>query len=225
MFNVSRFTFHEDGFSMFEILIAISIFAVIGIVAAQLIAVGLDTNTKGGQKTAANAIAKEVMETVQAVATEQWNLLYGLSKGSGNKYYPANTTAICGAEKWCFATTTSGESATVNNLTYTKYFYVENVSRDATTKNIVESGGSNDPSTQKVTVVVTWQNSGGAGMGTTTASSYLTRSRNTAAVQTGWSTPNQDSNPSTGEDADFNGSFSTSSNIDFTSTPGSIKLQ
>ena len=224
-FHVSCFMFHEDGFSMFEILVAISIFAVIGIVAAQLIAVGLDTNKKGGQKTTANAIAKEVMETAQAVATEQWNLLHGLSKGSGNKYYPANTTAICGSEKWCFATTTSGESAIVNNLTYTKYFYVDNVSRDAATRNIVESGGTNDPSTQKVTVVVAWQGGGGTGLGTTTASSYLTRSRNTAAVQTGWTASGQESNPSTGEDADFNSSFSASSNIDYTGTPGSIKLQ
>lgn len=213
----------EDGFSMFEILVAISIFAVIGIVAAQLIAVGLDTNKKGGQKTTANAIAKEVIETVQAVATEQWNLLHGLGKGASNKYYPANTTAICGAEKWCFATTTSGESTTVNNLTYTKYFYINNVSRDATTRNIVESAGTNDSSTQKVTVVVTWQNSGGAGIGTTTASSYLTRSRNTAAVQTDWASGG--SAPGSGEDANFGTDFSASSNIDYTSTPGSIKLQ
>ena len=35
---------------MFEILVAISIFAVIGIVAAQLIAVGLDTNKKADKK-------------------------------------------------------------------------------------------------------------------------------------------------------------------------------
>ncbi len=207
---------------MFEILVAISIFAVIGIVAAQLIAVGLDTNKKGGQKTTANAIAKEVMETVQAVATEQWNLLYGLGKGLGNKYYPANTTAICGAEKWCFATTTSGESVVANDLTYTKYFYVENVFRDATTRNIVSSGGS-DPSTQKVTVVVTWQNSGGAGMGTTTASNYLTRSRNTAAIQTNW--VSSGSAPGSGEDENFGTDFSASTNIDYTGTPGSIKLQ
>ncbi|MCL5011999.1 MAG: LamG domain-containing protein [Patescibacteria group bacterium] len=43
-----------------------------------------------------------------------------------------------------------------NSSVYTRYFSVENVNRD-TNGNIASSGGTDDPSTQKITTTVTWE--------------------------------------------------------------------
>ena len=224
-------TSSSAGFSLFEILIAIAVFATVGLAAAQLIGVSLQSDKTGGQKTVGAKLISEEMEAVNAIATEQWNNIYALNKGSANHYY-----AVVSSGKW--ATSTGDELVTANDLEYTRYFYAENTCRDTTTKNIkgitdtngtaetcVTSGGSHDPSTQKITAVATWKQPGGNTLGTTTQSAFLTRSRNAAAAQSDWTTGDgQATNPSSGEDAHFNGGFfSKNGNID-TSQSGTIKL-
>lgn len=76
------------------------------------------------------------------------------------------------------------ESTTVNNITYTRFFSVENVNRDAN-GSIVIGGGTEDPSTQKVTVTVRWQINGGTRELKITE--YLTRSRSEVLWFTDWS--------------------------------------
>ncbi|MEK7520387.1 MAG: prepilin-type N-terminal cleavage/methylation domain-containing protein [Patescibacteria group bacterium] len=206
---------HEAGFSLFEILIAISVFAVVGVVAAQLVGVSVQQNSASGQKTIGVKLVQETMNAVNAIATGQWHNIYGLTKGSGNHYYP-----VISAGAW---TTAAGdELLTVNDLAYTRYFYVENVTRDSGGA-IVNSGGTDDPSTQRVTAVASWANSGIA-LGAATTTQYITRSRNTAAIQTNWATSGQSANPSGGEDIDFNTQYATDDgNVD--TTGGSIKLE
>lgn len=204
----------QDGFSLFEVLIAISVFAVIGVVAAQLIGVSLQSNTTSGQKTVALQLTQETAEALDTLAGESWQNIYGLSKGSANHYY----TAVSGS-KW--ATSTGDELLTINNGPYTRYFYIENVSRDSGGA-IVLSGGNNDPSTQKATVVASWQNSAGLDLGAATTTKYLMRARNTAATQASWI--NGGSSPTSGETGDFGTNFSAQSNIDL-SNSAVIKLQ
>ena len=202
------------GFSLFEILIAIAVFATVGLAAAQLIGVSLQSDKTGGQKTVGAKLVSEEMEAVNAIVTEQWNNIYALNKGSANHYY-----AVVSSGKW--ATSTGDELVTANDLEYTRYFYAENTCRDTTTKNIkgitdtngtaetcVTSGGSHDPSTQKITAAATWKQPGANTLGTTTQSAFLTRSRNAVAAQSDWTTGDgQATNPSSGEDANFNGGF------------------
>ena len=231
MLRAVKYKFHEKGFSLFEILIAIAVFATMGLAAAQLISVSLQADKAGGQKTVGAKLVSEEMEAVNAIATEQWNNIYALNKGSANHYY-----AVVSSGKW--ATSTGNELITANDLEYTRYFYAENTCRDATTKNIkgitdsngmaetcVGVGGNHDPSTQKITTIATWKQAGGNTLGTTTQSAFLTRSRNAATAQSDWATgAGQATNPSSGEDANFNGGFSSQDgNIDIFQS-GIIKL-
>ena len=167
---------NSAGFSLFEILIAIAVFATMGLAAAQLISVSLQADKAGGQKTVGAKLVSEEREGGNAIATEQWNNIYALNKGSANHYY-----AIVSSGKW--ATSTGNELITANDLEYTRYFYVENVSRTSGAIDITYNGANDDPSTQKITAVATWKQPGGNTLGTTTQSACLPRPRNAAAAQ------------------------------------------
>ncbi len=109
-------------------------------------------------------------------------------------------------------------AAEVSNLyrasMYTRYFYVTNVGRDGGGY-ILSSGGTDDPSTQLITVVY-----GAKGAATSTISEYITRSRNSVFDQTDWSGgPGQD-----GPVTSTNSRFASSSNIDYSTTTGSIRI-
>lgn len=207
----------EKGFSLFEVLIAISVFAVIGVAATQLIGISLESDKTSAQKTIALQLAQEESEAVDSLATESWQNIYGLSKSSTNHYY----TAISGS-KW--ATSTGDESLTLNTTPYKRYFYVDNVSRDSGGA-ITTSGGNNDPSTQKITAVASWQNSGGIDIGAATTTKYILRARNTAATQTGWDNGGGGSAPGSGEAGNFGTNFAAIDAAVSTSTPsGSLTL-
>jgi len=104
----------------------------------------------------------------------------------------------------------------IDNATYTRWFSVENVNR--LNGKIVDSGGIEDPSTQKVTTHVTWPF-----FGDTTEVSiveYFTRwTRNRSTVFTDWGGSSGDEGPITKPDSDY----SASTNIDFTTT-GEMQL-
>ena len=98
-------------------------------------------------------------------------------------------------------------STIAKSAPYERYFYVDNVERDSSgIGNIVESGGTSDPSTQKVTSVVTWE--GGRSV---TFTSYITRNGNTLFFQNNWS----DGGGVDGPITIASSTFATSSNITF----------
>ncbi|MDO8664873.1 MAG: LamG-like jellyroll fold domain-containing protein [Candidatus Liptonbacteria bacterium] len=105
------------------------------------------------------------------------------------------------------------EVKTINNAAiYTRYFYLDTVGRDVSDA-LLSSGGTNDPSTEKATVVYGWLNGP-----TSTFSMYLTRFRNNVFDQTDWSGgPGQDGPATT-----TNSSFSTSTKIYHSTTTGSL---
>src|SRR3989344_1499173 len=170
-----KHTANDRGFSLFEILIAIAVFAVVGVSVSQLIGVALQSDKTAGQKTVAVNLAQETMSAVNALATEQWSNIYGLS---GNRY-PANTAASCGSVKWCVQ---SGIESLppIDGLTYKRSFTVSNVSRTAGVIDSSYSAPNDDPSTQKVTVTVTWEDSAAVQLGSISLNNYFTRSRNAA---------------------------------------------
>ncbi len=98
---------------------------------------------------------------------------------------------------------------------YTRYFYLDTVGRDAGDA-LLSSGGTNDPSTEKATVVYGWPNGP-----TSTFSMYLTRFRNNVFDQTDWSGGPGQEGPAT----TTNSKFSTSTQIHYSSTTGSIMIQ
>ncbi|MEK7452988.1 MAG: hypothetical protein AAB614_02015 [Patescibacteria group bacterium] len=212
----NRFKTLERGSLLLEILVAISVLSFIAIGISQIMSVSLQSSKVGGQRTVALGIAQEEIEVLRAIIKESWQNIYGLNKGIANKYHISNLTADCGSQKWCLV---SGQVMdTLNGLAYTKYIYIDDVSRTTGEIDAVYSLGNDDPSTQKVSVFISWQG------GNLDLFEYFTRSRNQSAVQTDWSgVSGQITNPTSGEDANFNNRYDTNTFIDTTVT-GSIKL-
>jgi len=157
-----------------EILVAVGIGTLLVIAAATIIAPALNIGTDAGRTQVGSGLAKELMDNVRSWAASDWHNINNLATTSANHYY-LNTSSSP------FTSVSGDESVAVSTTTYTRYFYVENVQRNAGDE-IVESGGSYDPSTKKMTVFYGWQGSSGQSFVT-----YITRSRNAVFHQTDWS--------------------------------------
>ncbi|MEK7547137.1 MAG: LamG-like jellyroll fold domain-containing protein [Patescibacteria group bacterium] len=138
---------------------------------------------------------------------------YALEIGKGNDGYYSGTIDDVRIYNRILSAT---EAQTIYaGAIYTRYFYIDNVGRDGSGA-ILSSGGTNDPSTKKVTVVYGW-----ASGPTSSFSTYLTRYVNRVFDQTDWSGgPGQDT-PIT----NINNKFSTSTSINYSTTTGSIIMQ
>ncbi len=151
-----------------------------------------------------------------------------LLKGSapGHRYYLATTTP--------FTSVNGEESKTLDGVTYTRYFYVQDVKRtkcgigDITNSALSfscspGSGNAIDPSTEQVTVVTSWPSGGNV-----TISRYLTRTANRITMQTDWSggpTKNTGTPDPVLPATTISNQFYDSSNADYTSIPGAIQIQ
>jgi type II secretory pathway pseudopilin PulG len=197
----------SKGQSLVELMIAVAIGAILILAIITLIVPALKGSNKSAQIQTASSLAKELLENVGVWSQADWHNIYDLGKGSPNFYYLNTSNSP-------FVIATGTESIEVGTSTYSRFFYIENVSRDSS-GNIVTTDGADDPSTQKVTVGYNWP------QGTTsTISSYLTRSRTNIFIQTDWSGGFGQDGPVTSS----NSMFSTSSNINFTTSTGSFMI-
>ncbi len=132
------------------------------------------------------------------------------SIASHNYYLEATSTGL--------SLVNGEQNLVIDNVNYTLYYYVENVSRDAS-HNIetIYNASNNDPSTKKVVIRINW-GIGGSGL---TFHQILTRNKSQIFRQTDWSGGAGQENFS-GESS--NNRFSTSTGVDF-SNSGSIKVQ
>jgi prepilin-type N-terminal cleavage/methylation domain-containing protein len=212
--SVSLITHHSkletrSGQSLIEVLIALLVGAIMVGAGATIIASVLRSNTHSLRAQVGTGLAKELLENVSVWSSSDWNNILALATTSANRYYLTTSTSP-------FSHATGTESITVGTTTYTRYFYVDEVSRDAGDV-LVSSGGTNDPSTRRVTVVFRWPQSS-----TNTIATYLTRSRtNYVFNQTDWF-----GGPGLDTPVTSTGSrFSTSTKIYYTTTTGSIQIQ
>ncbi len=182
---------YARGALLVEILITISILAIILSLGAQSSFVSLRASKSASEKDTALNLAIETVEAVRAASDELWQNLYSLTKGPGNHYYPSQSSG-----KWVI-NNSGDETLIVNGVTYARYFTVDNASRNPSTRAIENTYNSanDDPSTQKLTVVVTanWATSTA-----TTFSEYLSRWRNKVTVQTNWTGSGDTGNITTG---------------------------
>lgn len=183
--NITPKEMYQKGSLLLELLLSISVLAIILSLSAQTMLVSLQSEKVSGERDVAVALANETLEAVRAVADEKWVNIYSLTKGSA--YYP-----LASANKW---TLTAGtENVALNNATYTRSVVIENVNRCLD----VEAGGGrnlasttvgctpstnylDDPSTQKATVTVSW-----TGGNPIVISEYFFRWRNKVCNQTEW---------------------------------------
>ena len=215
-----------SGQSLVEIIIAITVGAIlIGAASAAIVPI-LRSNLETRNVQTASSLAQEYLDNVQNLAESNWLNIYipPGSKGPSSQFYLRATSTT-------YEILSGVTSTVVEGRTFTRYFSIENVNRtscgvgNATTTATttptcnMEPGDSyiaEDPSTQKITATVTWPEGR-----TISRSQYLTRSRNKVFVQTDWSGGPDQEGPITSE----NNKFFTSSVIDYTSSVGSITIQ
>lgn len=196
------------GQSFVELLIAITIGAIFMVGAAMIIAPSLNENGQSAKVQVASTNAESLLNNVRVWSEGSWQNILSLATGTAQQYYVITSsspyTVTSGIESINFATTT-----------YTRYFYISDAYRDASgNPTTVSSGGSvYDPSTKQISVVYNW-----TGGKASTISTYLTRNADAAFDQTDWS----GGASSTAVATSVNNQFGTSSNIDYSTTTGSI---
>jgi len=212
------------GQSLVEIIIAIAIGAILlgGGTAAIVPILRSNTEIKNAQTAA--SLAQQHLDSLSAMAESSWHIIYTppAGKGPSSQFHLRATSTT-------YQIISGTTSTVMEGRTFTRYFSIENVSRDFcgagdittnTTTGCTSGPGTvgvaDDPSTQKITAIVGWPENRSL-----SKIQYLTRSVNRVFRQTDWSGgPNQEG-PITSE----NERFATSTGIDAASTPGSIKLQ
>jgi hypothetical protein len=194
------------GQSLIEILIAVVLGTVLILVAVTVISPALKSQGDTLKVQTASALGRELLDNIRVFAEADWHNLTNLAPGASNRYY-LNTSSSP------FTAVSGVETVTVATSTYERYFYYEGVTRDGG-GNIVSGGGTDDPSTKKVTVFFRWQ-----GGQWSSFVSYLTRQRNKVFVQSDWSGGAADVVVATGTVQ-----FATSTNISYSTVPGSIQL-
>lgn len=175
------------GQLLLEILIVIAATAIIVSVGVELVLVSLRSNKNAGDTSTALNLAAETLEGVRIAASEEWLDLYDLEHNA-TAYYATTT-----GNRWSIATGT--EPVNMNGIEYSRSFTIQHVCRSTSTNSITgitdsagnstssctASGGEGDPSTEKITVSMSWTSGGPIATG-----EYITRWRNKACVQTGW---------------------------------------
>jgi len=200
--------YNLSGQSLLEALLSIALGVILIGSSVALMGVSLKTFNSLKQQLQANSLIRQEAEIIQSLAKDNWHSIYDLTKDSD--YYATSTNNI-----WSFAA--GEETSTINNIPYKRYFKVYNVYRDS--NGDIATSGTEDPSTQKITVFLDYGNNYGI---SSNLSFYLTRSSNNQVLnQTDWSGGPNQTGPIPYPDNKFD---SADSNINYASTTGSIYM-
>ena len=190
--------------ALLELLLAIFIFAIVAASLTKAIGGILFANQNLREVSDASLLLAETQEQLKVISDQDWHSLYNLTKGpcadSSCHYH-----IVKNGNQW--QVQSGEETVNLGGQTYTRYFVVYNVQRDGS-GNIVESGGNDDPLTQKVVVFVK------KGNFLKTNTKYISRCHYDVFPQRDWS-----GGPA--GDVVVSGStnnFATSSNINYSSS-------
>ena len=199
------------GQSLIELVIGVAIGAILVGGAAATIALTLRSNVQNKNIQIATGLAQETVDQATVFGEARWRNIHDLTK-SPDQWRIATTS------QGTFSTSTGSQEIELDNITFTRYFTVENVMRDSSGA-IVTSGGTDDPSTQKISIFVTWLEAGQTSE--VKLEKYLTRSRNLIYRQIDWSGGNNQQGPIT----TVNNRFASSTEIDYSTMPGSVFVE
>mgnify|MGYP001568001642 CR=1 FL=1 len=200
----------RKGQSLIEVFIAmgVGILMLSGITTA--FSLTLRSNEHAEKSRNAAILSDALMESARSFADGNWPGLYGLPHGSGNKHHFLNSGGTLAAQSGI-------ETVNLNTFDYTRSFYAENVSRDINGDiESVYNPNNEDPSTQKITVETDYVIFGAAR--NLTVYFYVTRMRNFIFMQTDWSGGDGQDGPIMIADDEF----SSETNVDYSTVPGSI---
>lgn len=182
MFLLSRYKIHNTKYrpraqSLLEALLSIALGVILIGSSVSLIGLSLKSFNSVKQRLQANSLMRQTAEIIQSLTRDSWHNIYDLADKSTTDYkITASSTT------WLIEV--GQEESTVNNIPYKRYFQVSDVNRN-TSGDIVTSDGSDDPSTQKITIFLEYGNNY---VSSSSLSFYLTRSYNNQTFrQTDWS--------------------------------------
>lgn len=164
---------NQTGQSLLEILIAITLVAIIAVIVIMFAQTGLRSTKVSGEKARLNEIAQETMELTRSIALQDWSNVcesgYPNCKTvAGTSYFPTVS-----GDTWQLATGT--EVVTLDETAYTRSVVFEKICRDdagavATVTTSSCTVGIEDPSSRKVVVTVETSDAG-----KTTLINFVTR--------------------------------------------------
>jgi Tfp pilus assembly protein PilV len=216
------------GQSLVEILVALSVAAILIGGATTAVTVYLRSNYETKTQQSAVFLAQELMDNTRSYAEGNWDNIYGLNKSSSTLYSLITSSSP-------FTASSSAESITIDNLTYTRSFYVDNVNRDLCGSGAITSsstdacttpgaaGVAEDPSTQLITVQVQLPAPRTAVI---RLQEYVTRSKTSVMNQNDWvgGSGQESFSTSSGFPSAVNNRFASSSGSIAFATSGQIVL-
>ena len=135
------FCFNNEGMSLLEVIVASAIFSLIGAAMISMSLGGFNALQRGGDQTAAAALAEEGMEAVRSIRDGAWNEII----------YSQSAVEISGGQ-WIF----TGEGTNQIIGKYTRTITIADVCRDGN-DDIADCPGSYlDIHSKKITCIVTW---------------------------------------------------------------------
>ncbi len=173
----------KKGQILVETIIGIGVIAFVLAGIIPLFLIGIRGGAESWRTDSARLLAQEAMAATAALSRENWNILYRPlgtnNKGTSNPYHP-----VAGVNSW--GLDAGSEQITINNITFNREIFVDNVSRTGTNGagdlekdyNLLRD----DPSTQQITVKVSWPGSAGIEL-----VNYLGRWQNSLWQQNDWS--------------------------------------
>ena len=140
--------FSQRGVGIVEIIIAVFIISTAFFAILQLSVMTMKAAGERNNKERALQLAQEGIESARAIRDSGWTAnIAGLT--FGGTYYLVNNSGV-----WELSASNPG----LIDGKFTRTLVLDNVSRDIN-DNIVQSGGTNDPKTKKVTATVSWGSS------------------------------------------------------------------
>ncbi len=212
---------NQNGQVLIEILLAILIAVTIIGAVYNLLSANMKSNKISGAKNIALSLAQEGLEAMETIRDNGWHNIYlppdgngnSANKGNGFPYYLSND-----GSSWSLSNNIINRDVTIDGVTYLRVIYIYNVSRDEN-GNVIEAGGTEDPSTQKIQVIVSSSESSDVIL-----SNYFTRWKNETFIQTDWSGGSGQAGPLIWDNI-INQYGSDDGNIDANNPSGSIKLK
>jgi len=204
---------NKSGQSLIEVLIAMAIGTITILAAVTVLTLMLRVGEQDAFFQTATFLEQELVDNLLVTVERDWQEVAGTV--SDKKYYLATTTDEGVFE---IKEEEDGKIVNIDNKDYIYYIELDPVKRDS--NGAISDSGSNDPSTKKVKVTVTWKFQGDDEI--SVINKYVTRSKNRVFRQTNWS------GGPTGTDevvSDVTNKFFESSGLDFVFQPGLLKVE
>ncbi|MDP3729336.1 MAG: hypothetical protein Q8R26_01080 [bacterium] len=205
---------NNSGQLLMEMIIVLGIGVLLIASSAGSLYVVIKSNESSQDYQNASSLMNGLSDMASVVAERDWYAIYDLGKGIENQYHIATSSNQ-------FIIVSAVEEKLVEYTLFRRYFYVENVSRDPGTGAIedVYNINNDDPSTQKIVMVVEWDASGT--IPNVTRNLYVTRWKSAVFNQTDWF--GGATTPTTDIVSRSNTRFFESQNV-ITTTPGQLSI-